>query len=133
MPISFQVPTMELCFMSKVNYHMGNRLNAILEEVGVNKTRLSEQIGYSKKHIFKILERDEIQWSVIRKIGDAIRVDMNTYFPELPPEPLDIHERLDKMELTDVNRVKAMLKVMEQKYMDLMEKYTALLEQQTKQ
>lgn len=119
--------------MGKVNYHMGNRLNAILEDVGVNKTRLSKEIGYSEKHIFKILEREEIQWSVIRKIGDAIRIDMNTYFPELPPEPLDIHDRINNMDTKDVNRVKAMLKVMEQKYMDLMEKYTALLEQQTKQ
>jgi len=62
--------------------HIGELIHRKLEEDGRSAAWLARQIPCSKKHVYKILGKEDIHPSQLRRISIALKFDFFVYYSE---------------------------------------------------
>jgi hypothetical protein len=55
-----------------------------LADLGVKIKSLAPKLKKNEHYIYQMLDRDDLSWDVIRKIGEEIRYDFRNDFPDMP-------------------------------------------------
>ncbi len=64
----------------------GKKLKARLKELGYNIRFFANVLGKDEVYIYQLLDRDDLSWDIIRKIGQHINYDFRKDFPDMPFE-----------------------------------------------
>ncbi len=64
--------------------HRGEMVRQVLEDLGVKKQPLATKMGIVKSTLYNYFLKEDLEWSLIRKIGKIINYDFKQNFPEMP-------------------------------------------------
>ena len=108
--------------------HSGEILKKIVDGSGVPISRIAKQLGVDRSTIYRTFDKTEIPLEFILKIGKIINKDMSVFFPEVlqavQEAPTNYSSPKSYSELQDE------AKYWKDKYIDVLEKYNKLLNDQ---
>jgi len=62
----------------------GKKVKDLLNSLGIKIKSIAPIINKSESYTYVLLESPDLNWEVIRKIGDAINYDFRKIFPNMP-------------------------------------------------
>lgn len=62
----------------------GKIVKSKLAELGIKIKSLASKLEKSEGYLYQLLDREDLQWEIIRKIGSEIRYDFRRDFPDMP-------------------------------------------------
>lgn len=105
--------------------HRGEIVKKILLDRGFTLKSLSKKLGYkSERYIYNLLNRDDLPWETIKKIGLIINYDFTNDFKEIANI---VEEPIEPYGVKVFSIEEEMIK-WKDKYFSLLEKYTEMLE-----
>ena len=112
--------------------HRGEIVEKVVREEAYPITKLASKLGKSRRHIYNMFENNKLNWDVIVEIGRIINHDFSKNFEELKhrkSEAADVEFNYFtvKRSYTFEECVEE-LDFWKKRYIELMEKYTALLQ-----
>lgn len=113
--------------------HRGQVVRAKLDEIGVKVSKLAQRLDYSRGHMYKLFESENLGYPIIYKIGEVINYDFSHDFPEMPVKRIEQNivsepEEVYGINTTNVYELKKAVVFWRDRYYALMEKYIAKLE-----
>lgn len=116
---------LKLCNMLK---HSGEILKKLIDEGDVPISRIAKQLNVDRSTIYRSYEKATLSIEFLLKIGKAINKDMSVYFPEviqaIQEPPVNYNAPKSYSELLNES------KYWQDKYIDILEKYNKLLNEQ---
>ena len=107
----------------------GQILAALVEASGLKKEDVALRAGYSRSAYYKHVENPNLDYHILIAYGKAINHDFTQEFPEMPryelEDPETIYVRLPKT----VDEAVLQRDFWRNKYFDLLEKYTSIIEE----
>lgn len=94
-------------------FHHGNRLNTLIEEKGLNKTKLADRMGLSRRALYNLMEKPVFSSEQLRKVSQVL---------EIAPK-----EFLGNGEMDDDGAELAEVETWKDKYYRLLEDYNKAL------
>lgn len=69
----------------------GKKVKDIIKNLGVNIKGLAPVLKKNERYVYELLDKPDLSWDIIRKIGNHIKYDFRKDFPDMPFEynPLD--------------------------------------------
>ncbi|WP_394338028.1 helix-turn-helix domain-containing protein [Chitinophaga lutea] len=61
------------------DFHYGQRLNELIEEKGLNKTKLAERMGLSRRALYNLLDKAAFTGDQLKKICQVLDVGMKEF------------------------------------------------------
>lgn len=114
-----------ICNMLK---HKGETLRSLVDKSSLNLSQIAKKIKFSRSTIYRDFEKPDLSLDRLVQYGKVLEIDMSKYFPEIlgitsePPagynSPKSYNELLDEA------------KYWKDKYIDILEKYNSLLNEQ---
>ncbi|HWC52057.1 MAG TPA: helix-turn-helix transcriptional regulator [Chitinophagaceae bacterium] len=111
---------------TKLNH--GQVLAAAVEATGLNKEDVARKAGYSRSAYYKHIENPDLDFHILIAYGKAINHDFTNEFPEMPKYLLEEPDEIYGKPATLEEALK-LLAQWKDKYLDLLEKYKALMEE----
>jgi len=105
--------------------HKGEIIKAAVTESGVSITHLAEEMGVTRKTIYNIFDRIEVDNNTILKIGTIIHYDFSLHFPKLKSKQVEDH--LEEYPSKTISQLKEEVDLWKGKYIDLLEEHNKLL------
>jgi len=106
----------------------GKILASVIERYGVNKTVLAAKAGYSRSSYYKHIENPNLSYHIISKYGIALNHDFTKEFIDMPK--YEVNETKENYDLpADLNEALYQISYWKNKYIDLLEKYNSLIEE----
>lgn len=62
----------------------GEKVKDLLNSLGIKIKSIAPILNKSESYTYVLLERRDLNWEIIRKIGDAINYDFRKIFPDMP-------------------------------------------------
>lgn len=62
----------------------GKKVKDLLNSLGIKIKSIAPILNKSESYTYVLLERRDLNWEIIRKIGDAINYDFRKIFPDMP-------------------------------------------------
>ena len=62
----------------------GKKVKEILSRVGIKIKSVAKILNKNETYIYQLLDKDDLSWDIIRKIGNDIGYDFRNDFPEMP-------------------------------------------------
>lgn len=108
--------------------HDGEILKKLVGKGGVPISRIAKQLSVDRSTIYRMFDRTDIPIDFLLKIGKVINKDMSTFFPEviqaIQEPPVNYSSPKSYSELLDESSY------WKDKYIDILEKYNSLLNEQ---
>ncbi len=113
----------------KEGEHRGKIVEAIVKKSGITIESLSRKLRTSRNALYYRFSNPNLKFKAIDRIGDAIKYDFRREFPEM-----DIHLVYGAKPVQDeadeaIKEIPGNTEVWKDKYLRLMDKYIALLEE----
>jgi uncharacterized membrane protein YcgQ (UPF0703/DUF1980 family) len=111
----------------------GQVLATLVEASGKNKEDIAAKAGYSRSSYYKHIENPDLDFHILIAYGKALNHDFREEFPDMPQylvEDTDAYYGRTAETLEEALQQKEYWK---NKYIDLMERYTALIEEKIAQ
>ena len=106
--------------------HKGEIIEKIVRESAVPLTKLAKKLGVTRRTVYNIFEKYDVDNDTILKIGKIIHFDFTTKFPKLK-KITDFEEPASEYPTKTVSDLKEEVDKWKRKYIDLLEEYTKLL------
>lgn len=113
--------------------HRGEIVEKAIRESGYPIATLAKKLGRSRRHLYNIFENNKVSWDVIEDIGKLINHDFSKNFKELRTAQANVMRDEKQIYLTkerELEEIKSALSDLRVKYIELLEKYNALLSAQ---
>lgn len=112
--------------------HRGEIVEKVIREEAYSITKLAGKLGRSRRHIYNMFENNKLNWDVIEKIGEIINYDFSKKFDELKHRKrqaadIEFNYLTVKRSYTFEECIEE-LDFWKKRYIELMEKYSALLQ-----
>ncbi len=106
----------------------GQLLAVAVEATGLNKEEVAKKAGYSRSAYYKHIENPELDYSILIAYGKAIKYDFSDELPDMPRYMLEEPDEIYGKPKTLEDALK-MLDQWKNKYLELLEKYKAIIEE----
>lgn len=106
----------------------GKKVKEILAGLGIKIKTIAPILGKDDHYIYSLLDREDLSWEIIRKIGEHIKYDFRKDFPEMPFE----YKSAEDDEITSISEpstIEEIAKKWKDKYYNLLEEHAELLRQ----
>lgn len=113
----------------RIKLDRGQILATLVEASGKNKEDVAAKAGYSRSAYYKHIENPNLDYHILIAYGKALNHDFTEEFPDMPQyqvEDVDATYGKPADTVEEANRQKEYWK---NKYIELMEKYTSLIEE----
>ena len=108
--------------------HRGQKLREELEKFmgisGLSLTAIAKKAGYDQSTPYRHFEKEDLPQHIISRYAEKIDYDFSMAFPELIDLGITTVEKANATIQNEINEVQKW----KEKYFDLLQKYTALLE-----
>lgn len=64
----------------------GKKVKEVLNDLGIKLKSLAPVLNKNEVYIYQLLDKDDLSWEIIRKIGKHINYDFRKTFPDMPFE-----------------------------------------------
>lgn len=115
-----------LCDMAKA-VHKGELVRKRITQSGVSVKSIAARLGVSRQTLYDYLERDDLNFDIINRIGFAIKYDFSQDIPEILGFKNNMLSEPDESYGKDINGCLEELIRTNLKYFRLMDDYIALL------
>lgn len=109
--------------------HDGNVLRKLIGDVGLPISRIAKELDVDRSTIYRMFDKADISIEFLLKIGKVINKDMSVFFPEIiqtiQESTIDYSSLKSYSELLDESNY------WKDKYIDILEKYNSLLNEQS--
>jgi predicted transcriptional regulator len=105
--------------------HKGEIIKVAVTESGVSITHLAEEMGVTRKTIYNIFDRIDVDNNTILKIGTIIHYNFSEKLPKL--KSIQIDDPLEEYPLKTTSQLKEEVDLWKGKYIALLEEYNKLL------
>lgn len=125
-----------LCYM----VHRGEIVEKVVRDSGYPIAKIAKRLGKSRRHVYNIFDNNKLNWDIVQQIGHIINHDFAKEFPELrnvppsastpaaaPPVVQEARGRYVSKDRVEMEEYKTELDDIKAKYIELLEKYNALL------
>jgi hypothetical protein len=113
----------------------GQVLAAVVEASGMKKEEVASRAGYSRSAYYKHIENPHLDYHILMAYGKVLNHDFTETFPDMPHYELEDPEMIYFREAKTFEEAMMQKEYWKNKYLDqleknneLLEKYTALLE-----
>lgn len=117
--------------MKRSTIHRGKILQQLVDATRTNKSVIAERAGYSRASYYKHIQEPELEYRIITAYGKAIKHDFTKEFPEMPKYLLEEPDVSYSKDLT-IEDAREQIEYWKNKYVELLEKYNHLIEEQMK-
>lgn len=107
----------------------GQVLAALVEASGKNKEEVAARAGYSRSAYYKHIENPNLDYHILMAYGRALHHDFTEEFPDMPQYEVEDLESLYGKKPETLEEALQQKEFWKNKYLELMEKYTALIEE----
>jgi predicted transcriptional regulator len=106
--------------------HKGEIIKKAVNQSGVSVTQVAKSMGVTRKTIYNIFERIDVDNDTILKIGTIIHYDFSEKFPKLK-KPTKTEDPQEEYYKRTMEQLKADVDLWKGKYIALLEDYNKLL------
>lgn len=107
--------------------HKGELVRKRITQSGVSVKSIAARLGVSRQTLYDYLERDDLNFDIINRIGFAIKYDFSQDIPEILGFKNNMLSEPDESYGKDINGCLEELRRTNLKYFRLMDDYIALL------
>lgn len=106
--------------------HKGEIIKEAVHESGISVTQVAKGLHVTRKTVYNIFERIEVDNDTILKIGAIIHYDFSVKFPKLKTF-FTTEDPQEKYNIRDIEQLRADIDYWKGKYINLLEEYNKLL------
>jgi len=105
----------------------GSILAAVVAASGLKVTDIAKKAGYSRSSYYKHIEDPDLQFHILLKYGKALNYDFRKDIEDMPD--YQVEEPTSLQNPTNLQEALKALRILNDRYIDLLERYTLLLEE----
>ena len=106
--------------------HKGEIIKEAINESGLTVTQVAKSLHISRKTLYNIFDRIDVDNDTIIKIGSIIHFDFSTKFPKLK-KPNKTEDPQEEYYARNIEQLKEEVDLWKGKYITLLEEYNKLL------
>lgn len=109
--------------------HRGQILKNVVELTGENKETVAEKAGYTRGSYYKHIQEPDLAYHILAAYGRAIKYDFTIDLHEMPKYIIAEEPEGDFDRNMSIEKALALLSIWKDKYIELLEKYNAMIEE----
>jgi AcrR family transcriptional regulator len=106
-------------------FHHGQRLEYLVRKNGSSISDIAKELNMNRKVIYNHFNQQNLRIELLLQYVKVLRLDLSEHFPELLDYKCYVIELMNNKEETITHDAEA--EIVQNKYLDLLEKYNALL------
>lgn len=104
-----------------LSMHRGEHLALVVQKMGVNRTKLVKQVGFSRATFYFHIQQFDLPFIILKKYGDVMHYDFSIDFPEMTQAVY-----AEKLQITTFEDMKRDRDRWKDKYYELVDEHLSL-------